>query len=138
MARVVPQLVDKRGDQLGQAIVLLQIDREVGFGLAADFGECLGVLAAVDGDANDVGPRLNEIVDLPRGGVDIRRLGRRHALHGDGPAGPNLNRPDADRSGFSGGSSATIVSVSAIGNWLLRRSGLGQLMGPGLVLKFIT
>ena len=138
MARVVAQLVDVRGDQLGQPIVLLQVDRQVGFGLAADFGERLGVLAAVDGDANDVRPgstrsltcRVVASISVVLVAVMLcTAIGR--------PA-PISIVPMRTARVFRGGSSATIVSVSAIGNWLLRRSGLGQLMGPGLVLKFIT
>ena len=58
MAGVVADLVDVRSDELGQAVVLLQIDRQVGLGLLADFGQGLGVLRAIDGDADDIGPGI--------------------------------------------------------------------------------
>ena len=56
MAGVVADLVDMRRDQLGQAVVLLQIDRQVRRRLPANLGQGLGVLLAIDGDPHDVGP----------------------------------------------------------------------------------
>ena len=55
VARVVAELVDVRGDTFGKAVVLLQIDDEVGLGLPADFGDGIGFGIVVDGDANHVG-----------------------------------------------------------------------------------
>ena len=54
MARVVAQLVDVGRDALGEAIALLQVDHEVGGGLAPDLAQRLGVPRAVDGDADEV------------------------------------------------------------------------------------
>ena len=42
MAGVVAELVDVRRDALGQPVVLLQIDDEVGLRLPADFGDGVG------------------------------------------------------------------------------------------------
>jgi hypothetical protein len=74
----------------------LQIDDEVGRGLAADFGDGIGFGIVVDGDANDIGAGGSERIDLADRGVDIARLRGRHALHGDRVAGADRDRADAD------------------------------------------
>ena len=95
MPRVVADLVDVRRDEFRQAVVLLQVDRQIGRRLPANLGQRLGVLLAVDGNPHDVGPGRVQVVDLRDGGVDVWRVRRRHALHGDRMAGADGDRTDA-------------------------------------------
>jgi hypothetical protein len=103
VARVVADLIDVRGDQLGQAVVFLQIDRQVRLRLLANFGQGLGVLLAIDSNADDIGSGLVQQVHEPDGGVDILRVRGRHALHGDRMAAANGGGADSDgASGIAG------------------------------------
>ena len=92
-----------RRDPLGQAVVLLQIDRQIGRRLPANFGQRLGVLLAIDGDPHDVGPGVVEHVHLADGRVDVLRVRGRHALHGDRAAAADGDRADADGAGWIAG-----------------------------------
>ncbi len=96
VARVVAELGDERGDLLGEAIVLLQVDGQVGVRAVVDLSEGVGLFLAVDGHPDDVSPGIRQRVDLPDGRLDVGRFGRRHALDGDRPAGADLDRSDAD------------------------------------------
>ena len=89
-----------RRDLLGQAVVLLQVDDEVGVrSRGADLGQRGDVLRVVDGDADDVGAGGFEQLDLADGGVDVLRARRGHGLHGDGVAAADRDVADADLSG---------------------------------------
>ena len=103
VAGVVAELVDVRREPLGQPIVLLQIDDEIGRRLAANFGDRFGFGGAVDGDAHDVGPGRGERIHLRDGRVDVARRRGRHALHGDRVAGADRDRADADGAGWIAG-----------------------------------
>ena len=103
VAGVVAELVDVRRESLGEPVVLLQVDDEVGFGLPADFGDGVGFGGAIDGDADDVGAGVDERVCLGDGGVDVARLRGRHALDGDGIVGADGDRADADGAGWVAG-----------------------------------
>ena len=119
MARVVADLVDVRRDDFGQPVVLLQIDRQVAFGLLANLGERLGVLAGCRRRCARHRPRrCMQRVDLRDGGVNVLRLRGRHALHGDRRS-PPINRADANGAGriaddieFCFGSHAGIVLLT--------------------------
>src|SRR5207244_2386963 len=87
-------------DQLGQAVVLLQIDRKIGFRLLADFGQRLGVLFTIDGNPDYISARFIEQVHQLDGRVDILRVRRRHALDSDRMASANGDRADADGAGW--------------------------------------
>jgi len=100
MARVVAQFVDMRGDDFSEAVIFLQINREIGLGLLPNFGQSGGVLVAVDCDANDVGAGSVQGVDLLDSGVDVLRVRRGHALHGNRMATADRGGTDTD---FTGG-----------------------------------
>ena len=100
MARVVADLVDVRGDVAGQAIVLLQVDRQIGLGLAADFGQRRGVLAAVDGDPHHVGAGGRQVVRPGHRGLDVLGVRGRHALHGDRMIGADHGGADPHGTGW--------------------------------------
>ena len=51
-------------------------------------------------DAHELGARLRELDALPRGRVDVGRVGVRHRLDGDRRAAADLNRPDLHANGF--------------------------------------
>ena len=99
VAGVVAELVDVGRDAAGETVIFLQVDDQVGRGLAADFGQGVGVASAVDGDADHVGPGGDEVVHLGDRGVNVLRVRGRHALHGDGLAGANRGGTDADGAG---------------------------------------
>ena len=103
MARVVTDLIDVRRHQFRQAIVLLQIDGQVGRTLPADFRQGLGVCGAVGRDADHVGPGLRKRVTLLDRGVDILGAGGRHALNGDGLMIADHHRADSDSSRWISG-----------------------------------
>ena len=95
--RVVPQLRDVRSDHFRHPVVFLQVDRQVGFGAAGNFDKGVGILAAVDGNADDVGPGLVEFVGLLRGGLHVLRARGGHALDGNRTACADGRRADANR-----------------------------------------
>ena len=99
VARVVADLVDHRRDVGGQAIVLLEIAGEIGLGPLADLGQGLGVGLGIDRHANDVGPGLDQVLDLGDRRVDVGRLRGTHALNGDGIAGADRKGANLDRAG---------------------------------------
>lgn len=96
MARVVADLVDVWSYELGEAVVFLEIDREIGLGLAANLRQGFGVLLAIDGDADNVRARIVQGVHLFDGGSDILRLGRGHALDRDGIVVADRDGADLD------------------------------------------
>ena len=83
-----------------QAIVLLQVDRQVGVRPLADFGQGLGIFVVVDRDPHDVGPGRDQIVDLRDRRLDVLRVRGRHALHGDRVRRADRNRADANRASW--------------------------------------
>ena len=89
MAGVVANLVDVRSDLDGQAVILLQIDRQVGLGLFANLGQGRGVLAVIYRDPHHVRARVEQRIDLADRGGDILRVRGRHALHGHRIFGAN-------------------------------------------------
>ena len=70
---VVAQLVDVRRDELRQAVVLLQVDREQGVRARSDLGQRLDVGLAVDRDAHQVGAGGLEQLHLPHRRRDVLR-----------------------------------------------------------------
>ena len=59
------------------------------------------VLLARHGDAHDVRAGLGHAPDLVHRGLQVRRLGLRHRLHGDGRAAPHGDAADVDLPGGS-------------------------------------
>ena len=85
----------------GQAVVLLQVDHEVGRRLAADLGQRLHVLGVVHGHADEVAAGLADGLRLLDGGVDVLGARGAHALHGDGVGGAEGHGADrTDRVGL--------------------------------------
>src|SRR3954471_15808095 len=96
MARIVAKFIDVRRELFGEAIVLLQIDNEIRFGLLADFGDGVGFGRVVDGDADDVGTGIDQSVRLADRGVDIAGLCGRHTLDGDWATAADGDRANAN------------------------------------------
>ncbi len=96
VARVVAELIDMRCESLGQPVVFLQIDDQIGRRLAANLGDGFGLGRTVDGDSHHVGARGGQRVHLPDRRIDVARCRGGHALHGDRVAGADRNRADAD------------------------------------------
>ena len=99
VARVVADLVDRRRDVGSQAIVLLEIAGEIGLGPLADLDQGLGVGLGIDRHANDVGPGLDQVLDLGDRRVDVGRLRGAHALNGNGIAGADREGANLDGTG---------------------------------------
>ncbi len=59
-----------------------------------DRAQRLGVLVARHGDAHEVGARLGDRRDLLHRGLEVRRLGLRHRLHGDRRAAADQDAAD--------------------------------------------
>ena len=97
MTGVVADLVDVRCDDFSQAIILLQIDHQIRFGLFADFRQCSRVFRAVNRDANHVSTCRKQILDLTDRRIDILSLCRCHALNGNGMSVSNCRRTNFDR-----------------------------------------
>ena len=97
--RVVADLVDCRGHVGGQAIIFLQIDREVGRRLFPNRPKGFGVLVAVDGNPHHPGPGLGQGGRLPGGGLHVRGLRSAHALDHDRVAGANRYGANTDSAG---------------------------------------
>ena len=68
--------------------------------MLADLGKRLEVLAAVDGDADDVGAGSFEELDLMDGGLYVPGTGCGHALDGDRM--PRTDSDSADANGAGG------------------------------------
>ena len=83
VARVVTDLVDMRCDQLGEPIVFLQIDGEIGGRLPSNLRQGRRIGFAVHRNSHDVGPGLLKVVDQLQGRRHIASFRRGHALHGD-------------------------------------------------------
>ena len=83
VAGVVAEFVDMRSHDLRHPIVLLQIHRQVGFGLVANFGQSGSFFFVVDGDANDIGTGIVHQVHERDGGVDVSGFGGGHRLDRD-------------------------------------------------------
>ena len=99
VARVVADLVDHRRDVGRQAIVLLEIAGEIGLGPLADLGQGQGVGLGIDRHANDVGPGLDQVLDLGDRRVHVGRLRGAHALNGDRIAGADREGANLDGTG---------------------------------------
>ena len=97
---VVSDFVDVRSDLGNEPVVFLEVDREVGGGLLADFGQGCGIFIAIDGDPHDIGSGSVQVVDQGDRGGDIGRVGGGHALDGDGVTGTDGDRADLDVSGW--------------------------------------
>jgi hypothetical protein len=103
VAWVVADLLDERRDELGEAVVLLQVDRQRDPRERRELRQRLDVLARIDGDPDQVRARVLQELDLaPRGG-EVLGACRRHALDGDGAVTPELEGPDADDARATGG-----------------------------------
>ena len=86
---------------LGQAIVLLQIDRQVRRRLLANLRQRLGLVPLSTAIRTTSAPAAVQRVHLRDGRVDVVRLRRRHALHGDRMPAANGDAADATlRVGF--------------------------------------
>ena len=68
--------------------------------LAADFGQRLGVLLAIDGDAHNVRARFIEQINQRDRRVDVLRVRRGHALDGDRVATANRDRANTNGSSW--------------------------------------
>ena len=100
MPRVITDLVDVRSYLLRQAIVLLQIDRQVGRRAPANPGQRFGIFRAVDRDPHHVRPGSSQIIDLSDRGLDVLGVCGRHALDRNRMAGANRNRTNANRASW--------------------------------------
>ena len=83
VAWVVANFVHIRGDDFGQTIVLLQIDRQISGHLSPNLHQCFGLFLIVDCDTDHISPSVDEVIDLPHGGINVGRLCRCHALDRD-------------------------------------------------------
>ncbi len=93
MAGVVAHLVNM-GSHLGhEAVVLLQVNHEVGIGPLANLGKGPGIFLVVTGQADNVRPCFSHISDLRQGLIDFLRMCRRHGLNGDAMLAADLDRP---------------------------------------------
>ena len=102
VARVVPELLHERGDLLGETVVLLQVDHQVGLRPGgADLGKGDHVLRVVDGDADDVCSCLFQKLDLADGGIDVLGPGCGHRLHGNRVGSADADIANADLAGGS-------------------------------------
>jgi hypothetical protein len=99
VARVVADLVDVGGYDLGQAVALLEVDHEVGLRLAANVAQRVDVLGAVHGYADEGASGEPDGLGLGDGSVDVLRACGAHALHCDGVTGAQEDRGDADGAG---------------------------------------
>src|SRR5690606_15629613 len=101
VAGVVPDLVDVRRHDLREAVVLLEVHREVGVDRLhyprAHLGEGVDVLLGVAGDANEIRAGGVDQGHLPRRRLDVLGLRGGHALHGDRGAAAHLDRANAHR-----------------------------------------
>ena len=68
-----------------------------------DVGQALGRRLLVAGAAHDVGAGRGQRVDLGQRAVDVRRLGRRHRLHGDRRAVTDGHAAQRDAAGRAAG-----------------------------------
>ena len=84
MARVVSNLVDVGSNRLGQAEILLQVDRKVGGGLFSNLSECVSVFLTVNGDTHDASSTFTQRFSLSNRGINVLRFGRCHALNSNG------------------------------------------------------
>jgi hypothetical protein len=97
VARVDPDGRDALLDRLqGEAGVEVDVGDHRDRREAHDPPERLGVLGLRHRDADDLAARRGERGDLRGRGGDVVRLRRRHRLHGDGRAAPDLDAADAD------------------------------------------
>ena len=98
MARVVAELVDVRGDGFGQAIVLLQVDRQIGacvwWRISASASASFLLSTAIRTTSAPARARSLTCADRGR---DVLRVRGRHALHGDRMPGADRHRADPDR-----------------------------------------
>ncbi len=83
VAGVVAHLVHVGSHLGGEAVVLLQVDHEVGGSLAADLRQRLHVLRVVHRDPDQGAAGVADGLRLLDGGVDVLGAGRAHALDGD-------------------------------------------------------
>jgi hypothetical protein len=104
VARVQAQALHT-GFERGQGHFVVEVD--VGHdrhGRARDdVGQALGRRLLVAGAAHDVGTGRRQGVNLGQCAVDVRRLGRRHRLHGDGRTVTDGHTAQRDAAGGSSG-----------------------------------
>ncbi len=83
----------------------LEVEVDVGddghFDLLEDFLEGFGVLAFGDGDADDVGAAVGELVDFGDALVDFVGVAGGHGLDGDGGVAADEDVADLDLAGFA-------------------------------------
>jgi len=96
MAGVVSQLVYPRGDLFRQAVVLLQINRQVGPRATADLGQGGGIAGRVYGDADHRCAGGGQLVHRGDSRLDVARPCRAHALYGDRLSATDHDRADAN------------------------------------------
>ena len=85
---VVVEVADERRGDAGVEHALL------------DRGHSRRGLGQIHGDAHELGAGLRELDALPRGRLDVRRVGVRHRLDGNRSTAADLNRPDLYANGF--------------------------------------
>ena len=91
VAGVVSNFIDVRRNQFGKLEILLQINRQIGRGLFANFCKSFCVLITVHSNTHDASASLAVRLGLSNCGVDILRFGGRHALNSD-----RISIPDGD------------------------------------------
>jgi len=86
-----------------QAVVLLEIDRQVGRTLPTDLRQGRGVCRAIGRDADDICPGLGQRLNLGDGRVDVLSMRRGHALDGDGLLSADHDRSNSHRASWISG-----------------------------------
>jgi hypothetical protein len=84
MSRVVADLVDVRSNDFREAVVLLQVDRQISSDLTANFHQSFSILAAVDRNPHHVRSCVHKVPNLTHSGINVLSPRGGHALHGDG------------------------------------------------------
>ena len=98
VARVVPDFGDIGSDQLGHAVVLLQVDGEIRLHLLRDLRQRFGVFLAVNSHTNHVGPGSDQITNLSHGCGNVMSMRGGHALHCDRISSADRDRTNTHRS----------------------------------------
>ena len=99
---VVTNLVHIRSDHFSEAIILLQIDRQVAFDLPPNLHQRFSFFLIINRDADNIRTSRYQIINLTNGRVDVRGLGRGHAL--------NRNRSIATNEAISDSNAASWVA----------------------------
>ena len=96
MSGVVANLVDMRGDDFGEPIILLQVYGQISLHLTPNLHQGFGFFLIVDGDTHDIRAGVDQIINLPHRGVNVGRFGGRHALDGNRSVAANEAVSDGD------------------------------------------